>query len=76
MTKQTNLTLIRKTKMKKIIVIAIGLTWLTVLSVGMSKTFAWETCNEKTAVNSDYNKAQSNPSNYHRNEGYGLTSTN
>ncbi len=62
--------------MKKAIVVTLGMIWIAILATGMTKAFAWEEYNEKTAVNSDYNSTQSNPSNYNRNEGYGLTSVN
>ena len=59
--------------MKKAIIVTLGVIWIASLGVVMTKAFAWEQYNEKTAVNSDYNKQQTNPTNYHKDEGYGMT---
>ena len=59
--------------MKKTLIAIAIMGYLGAWSVLLSNAFAWETYNEKTAIHSDYNKQESNPKNYHRDDGAGLT---
>lgn len=58
--------------MKRVLVLISGVAWIITLSLMMTNCFAWEQYDEKTAINSDYNKAESNPKNYKKDEGFGL----
>ena len=65
--------------MKKLLLIAILLSGNVFADYGYGEDSAnqshveAEQAQRNNNLNNDYNSAQSNPSNYHRNEGYGLT---
>jgi uncharacterized membrane protein len=50
-----------------------SIVWFVVLAMLMTQAFAWEQYDEKTAINSDYNKQETNPTNYHKDRGFGFT---
>ena len=65
--------------MKKILLVIAIMISMNNLAYSYEYAYGEQTTKEqkeKNDLNSDYNSATSNPSNYHRSEGYGITSVN